>query len=70
MDRHLSYQVSVVRTAELHREAARQRLAQPALAEKDRRSSLRRLLQRASRDRKPVEAPVPVKAAPSLAKPH
>jgi hypothetical protein len=70
MDPRFNYQASLVRIAELQRQAAMHRLAQPALAEKHRRSSLWRLLSRADRHRKPVEAPAPIKAAPSMVKPH
>jgi hypothetical protein len=72
MDPRSSYQASAVRMAELHRQAATHRLAQQALAEKHRRSSFWRLLRRAYRHPKPVEAPapVPVKAAPASLRPH
>jgi hypothetical protein len=70
MDSRLSYQASFVRNAELQRKATVHRLAQPAIAEKHRRSSLWGLFRRAYRHRKPVEVPVPVQAAQSLVKPH
>jgi hypothetical protein len=72
MDPRLSYQASTVRMAELHRQAATHRLAQQALAGKQRRSSLWRVLSRAYRHRKPVgaPAPAPIKAAHAPVKPH